>query len=582
MQPIANHLNADGTPYEFNDYYERIDNEPHTLVSLIDGGASGGGHLTFAGPEEHVSIGWDELADDAKAMAAVLQRAGVSPGDHVSILGPTNRAVVTAVQAIWRAGGCVVMLPLPMRLASIDAFIEQTRRRIADAEAVLVLIDAEFAPFVEPAEGDPPFIRLDEAMPEGSGLSADDAASVEIDPDQLAILQFTSGSTADPKGVMLTHRAVWSNVLACASAGSLTRTDVVCSWLPLYHDMGMVGMLTIPMCHPDVSLVLGAPQDFLAKPLRWLEWISTYNGSVTAAPNFAYALATRALRKAPADLDLSSMKVLLSGAEPVDGDTFRKFLAKAGEFGLPAISAYPAFGMAEVCIGGTFPARGQGLRMELVDAVALEHDHVATPVASDAPNARELAILGRAVPGLTLRVVDRDTGATLGDRQVGELLISGSSLTSGYYRNPEATEQLIVNGWLHTGDLAYLVDGELVLCGRIKDVIIIGGRNIYPQDVERVVNSVEGIRVGNAIAFGIDGRAGAQSIVVVAESRVGGDAALVTAVSEAVTADVGVPPKAVVLVQPGTLPKTSSGKLQRSACRAAWQQESLALADSSP
>jgi fatty-acyl-CoA synthase len=543
---------------------------------MIDSAAQTPGSITFEHPHESHTLSWAQLRLDALAMAARLQAEGLQPGQHVCVLGPTNRGVVTAVQAIWQAGCAVVMLPLPMRLGSIEAFIEQTRRRIADADGAYVLIDPEFAPFVQPAPGDPPFFRLDEISGEATGLTAGDAQEVKIASSDRAILQFTSGSTADPKGVDLSHFALTSNIAGAAAAGGLVSEDVVVSWLPLYHDMGLVGMLSIPMCSPDVSLVLGAPQDFLAKPLRWLQWISDYDGSVTAAPNFAYALATRALRKAPDDLDLSSMKVLLSGAEPVDGPTFRKFLDAAGRYGLRPESAFPAFGMAEVCIGGTFPRRGQGLRMDVVDRVALEAEHLAVEVDPESPDARELAVLGTPLPGLEMRIVDPSTGEDLGDRQVGELLIAGTSLTSGYYKNPTATAELLRDGWLHTGDLAYSLNGELVLCGRIKDVIIIGGRNIYPQDVERAVNAVEGVRAGNTIAFGIDGRAGAQQIVVVSETREAPSDELVTAISEAVTAEIGVPAREVVLVEPGSIPKTSSGKLQRSGCKRAWEQGELA------
>lgn len=546
-----------------------------TLVQMIDSAALTSGQVTFEHPGHKESVSWAHLRADALAMAARLQAEGLQPGQHVCVLGPTNRAVVTAVQAIWQAGCCLVMLPLPMRLGSIDVFIDQTRRRIADADGAFVLIDPEFAPFVQPAPGDPPFLRLDEIGPTSTGLTVEDFRPVEVSPQDRAILQFTSGSTADPKGVDLNHFALTSNIAGATAAGGLVSEDVVVSWLPLYHDMGLVGMLSIPMCSPDVSLVLGAPQDFLAKPLRWLQWISDYDGSVTAAPNFAYALATRALRKAPADLDLSSMKVLLSGAEPVDGPTFRKFLAAAAPFGLDPAAAFPAFGMAEVCIGGTFPQRGQGLRMDVVDREVLENEHRAVEVDPAAPAARELALLGAPVPGLKIQIIDPATGQELGDRHVGELLIAGTSLTSGYYRRPEATAELLRDGWLHTGDLAYTLDGELVICGRIKDVIIIGGRNIYPQDVERVVNAVEGVRAGNTIAFGIDGRAGAQQIIVVSETRDGHSEALITAISEAVTAEIGVPATEVVLVEPGSIPKTSSGKLQRSGCKRAWQAGEL-------
>jgi fatty-acyl-CoA synthase len=210
------------------------------------------------------------------------------------------------------------------------------------------------------------------------------------------------------------------------------------------------------------------------------------------------------------------------------------------------------------------------MRTDLIDGRVLEHERYAASAAPGAPTARELAMLGRPIPGLHIRVVDPETGRECRDREVGELQIKGTSVTSGYYRNPEATAELIVDGWLHTGDLAYTVDGEMVMCGRIKDVIIIGGRNVYPQDIEKAVGDIDGVRKGNVIAFGRNGRAGKQHIVVVAETRAEDTAALEGQIRSRITAEIGVPAHEIVLVPPATIPKTSSGKLQRSACGASY------------
>ena len=212
-----------------------------------------------------------------------------------------------------------------------------------------------------------------------------------------------------------------------------------------------------------------------------------------------------------------------------------------------------------------------------MDKTALEVDQVATPADPESDGATELALLGSPVPGLVISIVDPETGEERGERQVGELRISGNSLTTGYYNRPDATAELIRDGWLHTGDLAYTIGGELVVCGRIKDVIIVGGRNVYPQDVEKVVGDLDGVRTGNVIAFGVEGRQGAQSIIVVAESKPGSGDDLRRSITRAVTESVGIPPKEVVLVEPGSVPKTSSGKLQRSACRSQYQAGELAL-----
>lgn len=545
-----------------------------SLISRIEAVAdSGVGSVTFVSGDDEETLSWAQLHQEARAVAAALQDRGVRPGDHVALIGPTTRRLVTVIQAVWLTGAALVTMPLPMRMGALEQFIDQTRHRIRRSDSRLVVIDSELAAFVEPVEGDPPFVGLDELFADG-GPTADDYRRPADDPDALAVLQFTSGSTSEPKGVMLPHANICHNLDGAWEAAAVTAEDVIVSWLPLYHDMGLIGLLTIPMSL-GATLVQGAPQDFLARPIRWMRWLSRHGGTGTAGPNFSYALAARALRRAEEPLDLSKVRILLNGAEPVDADTFRKFLDAGARFGLDPKAAFPAFGMAEVCIAGCFPAPGRGLVTDWVDRRALEVDRVATPVEPGAEHATELAVLGRPVPGLEIRIVDTETGEELPDRRVGELHIAGNSLTTGYYRQPEATAELLVDGWLHTGDLAYTVDGELVVCGRIKDVIIVGGRNVYPQDIERVVGEIDGVRTGNVIAFGVDGRHGAQNIIVVAEARGGHLDDLARAITREVTDAVGIPPKDVVLVEPGTVPKTSSGKLQRSACKQMYQSAEL-------
>jgi fatty-acyl-CoA synthase len=326
--------------------------------------------------------------------------------------------------------------------------------------------------------------------------------------------------------------------------------------------------------------VLGAPQDFTARPSRWMEWVSTYGGTATAGPNFSYVLATRALKQGPT-LDLSRLRVVLNGAEPVDPANVRDFVEAGRRHGLRPGAMFPAFGMAEVAIGATFPEPMTGLRTDCVDRRVLETERYAAPTRPDEPGSRQLALLGRPVPGLEIRVADPDTGAELRDREVGELEIRGTSVTSGYYRRPEENAELFHEGWLRTGDLAYLLDGELVVCGRIKDVIIVGGRNVFPEDVERAVGQLDGIRAGNVIAFGVVGGRGRETLVVVAETRAAGRgdelSSLRHDVAERVLETVGVPAKDIVLVAPGTLPKTSSGKLQRSLCKRRYEDGQLEL-----
>jgi fatty-acyl-CoA synthase len=544
---------------------------PTRLISA----AERGGTITFLsgdGPGDRVE--WAVLHEEAKAMAVALTRHGVGPGAHVALLGPTSRAFVTAIEAVWLAGATVVVLPLPMRMSSLDDFVAATRTRVRAADTSLVVADPMLAGFIQPEPGDPPVVLL----PDLTGDASDPWLweCPKEDPSALGILQFTSGSTADPKGVMLPHATICANLDAIAGAARLDPADdVLCSWLPLYHDMGLIGLLTLGMT-TGTDLALAAPQDFLAAPARWMEWMSEHRATATAGPNFSYALAARALRRfAPGTLDLSRWRIALNGAEAVDPKAVKDFVAAGAPHGLNPGAVFPAFGMAESTLAVTFPEPGRGLRTDPIDRRVLETEAHAAPAEPDAENTRHLVMLGRPVPGLEIRIVDPVSGEARGEREVGELEIRGSSLTTGYYRRPDATEAAFHDGWLRSGDLGYLVDGELVICGRIKDLIIVGGRNVYPEDVERAAASVEGVRAGNVIAFAVDGRRGKEALVVVAESKDPDLEGVRAAVAGRIREVVGLPPEEVVLVEPGTLPKTSSGKLQRSLCRSRYLSAAL-------
>ena len=525
-------------------------------------------------------VSWRQVHDEALSVAATLQSLGVAPGDRVAILGPTSRSLMTAVRACWLAGAASMVLPLPMRMASIEAFVESTRVRIRHGEAKLVLIDDALAPFYETVPGDPTTLPLADVMPGAGRPSAERWERPADDPERLVILQYTSGSTSEPKGVMIPERVLCANIDASCIAAELSEAEVMVSWLPLYHDMGLVGFLSIPMLK-GVQLVQAAPQDFMAHPGSWLQWISDWKGTATAGPNFSWVLATRALKRM-SDIDLSTLTLALSGAEPVDPVAVEAFVNEASRFGFRAGGIFPAFGMAEVAIGGAFPPRHRGLVCDSVDRVVLERDRFAKqadPEETDV-HVRRLPLLGRPVPGLEMKVVDPETRDELPDRQVGELFIRGTSVTPGYFKRPDATEAMFHDGWLCTGDLAYMLEGELVICGRIKDVIIVGGRNVFPEDIERAVGTVEGVRAGNVIAFGVEGYKGKETVIVVAEVR-SDDLQRVRHDIHHVALEVsGLPPRDVMLVKPGTLPKTSSGKLQRAKCRESYLADELELVDS--
>ena len=467
----------------------------------------------------------------------------MEPGAHVAIIGPTSRPFVTALQAVWLAGAAVVALPLPMRLGSIEEFVDQTLRRIerADARRPRHRPRARAVPRSAARTRRRSFASTSSTA-EAARLSAERLVRPADDPDRLAILQFTSGSTSDPKGVMLPDRCLLANIDAIAEGTGMTSDDRAVSWLPLYHDMGLIGLLMTPML-AGFELVLGSPTDFMGAPGSWLEWISEYRGTITAGPNFAYALAARALRR-QSGLDLSSWRLALNGAEPVDPAAVEAFCAAAATQGFDAKAAFPVFGMAEATLAVTFPDIGVGMEVDTVDRNALENERYAAPASGGTADTRRLAMLGHPLRGFDLRICDPETGDALRDREVGELELRGPSVTPGYYANAQATESAFRDGWFRTGDLAYLVDGRLVVCGRLKDMIIVGGRNLFPEDIERAASTVDGVRAGNVIAFGSDRRRGRESIIVVAETRTDDDTqpmrdAVATTVSDAVGVPAG-------------------------------------------
>lgn len=562
-----------------------------STIERLERAADAGTGVRFVGhsvaPDGPAHVPWRQIHDEARAVGAALQAKGLLPGDHVAVLGPTSRELMTIVRGCWLAGLASMVLPLPMRMGSLEEFVNSTRARIRHGDAKLVLIDDQLAPFYEAAAGDPPIEPMGSVLPGAPNVPSGDRLELPPpDPERLVILQYTSGSTSEPKGVMIPDRVLTANIDACTEAAELLADEVMVSWLPLYHDMGLVGFLAIPMCS-GVELVQAAPQDFMAHPGNWMQWVSDWRGTATAGPNFAWVLATRALRRAEG-LDLSSLTLALSGAEPVDPKAVEAFVAAAEPFGFAPGAVFPAFGMAETAIGASFPKRGTGLVCDTVERAALERARVAKPVEVEDPDdlavkLRRLPLLGTAVPGMEMKVVDPETREEVPERHVGELLLRGTSVTPGYYKREAATRALFHDGWLCTGDLAYLLDGQLVICGRIKDVIIVGGRNVFPEDIERAVGGLDGVRAGNVIAFGMDGYKGKESVVVVAEVRTAGVEPDLDGVGHSIhhrTLEVcGLPPRDVMLVKPGTLPKTSSGKLQRAKCRELYLAEELELVD---
>jgi fatty-acyl-CoA synthase len=423
---------------------------------------------------------------------------------------------------------------------------------------------------------------MDDLAPMGASLSTlalmakssegDGFVATSVAPSATALVQYTSGSTSSPKGVVISYGQLARHVIAIQRGTDLVSgRDVLMSWLPLSHDMGLIGFLCVPMAL-GLDLVLLDPSVFVRAPRSWMELVSRHRCTVTGAPNFAYALATRGL-SGDQLLDLSHLRVVLNGAEPIDAATVERFVAAGARHGLKAEAMFCVYGMAESTLAVSFPKPGVGMTLDTVDPIALEVDGRALPRS----DGRRLVKLGMPLEDADIRITEPRTGAIVPERVVGEIEILGPCVTSGYLE-AERNEGLFNGKWLRTGDLGYMAEGELVVCGRLKDVIIIAGRNVFPEDIERAAGSVDHIRKGNVIAFGQHNGI-TENIVIAAESRERDDMTR-RAVAAAVFRAVGISPADIILVRPGALPKTPSGKLQRSRCKQRYETGTLASTSS--
>jgi fatty-acyl-CoA synthase len=528
--------------------------------------------ITTGEPTQPRRITWTEVHEKALRAAGSLMGTatpGVQHGDAVAVLAGDPALIASAVQGVWLVGGSVTMLHQPTHRADLASWAADTVKVLGMIDAKLVLLG-------------PPFDRLASVLNQrGIGYlmlaDLDDPAApslpapVPVSEDDTALLQLTSGSSADPKAVRITHGNLYANMTAMAQAGALDpANDVMVSWLPLFHDMGMVGFLTIPMAL-GLELVKATPADFMSRPLLWPHMISRHRGTITAAPNFAYGLLARRLAGTDEHFDLSSLRLALNGAEPIEPAAVRAFHAAGARFGLPKHCTVCAYGMAETTVGVSFAPLDHGMQVDIVDADALEAHRVAVPaelsdVGASDRDVREFPRLGPPLPGIEVQVVAED-GSPLGEREVGRIQLRGESVTHEYLTTAGPLPTQDSDGWLDTGDEGYLADGDVVVCGRRKDVIIMGGRNIFPIDIERAAGRVDGVRPGNVAAVRIDAGARRESFAVAVESNRAGDAEAERILRKEITARVvdavGLRPGAVVVLPPAALPKTPSGKLRR-------------------
>ncbi|WP_040798316.1 fatty acyl-AMP ligase [Nocardia higoensis] len=521
--------------------------------------------LVTGEPDVPVRHTWGQIHAAARRMAGALAAAGIGPGDAVGVLAGMPVDIAPACQAMWMRGASITMLHQPTPRTDLALWAR-------DTETVLRMIQARAVVLGAPFEVAEPLLRERgitvvtlEQLRAGSVIDPVDTAESDI-----ALLQLTSGSTGSPKAVRITHGNFYVN--ACAMFDRVKfrlDSDVMISWLPLFHDMGMVGFLSTPMQF-GAEVVCVTPLDFLRRPLLWAELIHRYRGTVTAAPNFAYSLLARRLAQAePGSLDLSCVRYMWNGAEPVDADTMNAMARAGAPFGLDPMALTPVYGMAETTLAVAIPDPGKGQVLDLVDADLLEAVGKAVPVTDRGHHGavRRLPTLGYLVDNLAGRVVDADRNP-LPSRSVGVIELRGPAVTDGYITVDGFRPAQDADGWLDTGDVGYFTDdGLVVVCGRVKDVIIMAGRNIFPTDVERAAMRVAGVRPGNAVAVRLDAGQKRESFAVVVESNEHEDPEAVRRIEReivhSVFAEVGARPRTVAVLGPGALPKTSSGKLRR-------------------
>jgi fatty-acyl-CoA synthase len=513
-------------------------------------------------PDAPVRHTWRQVHERSRRVAGGLAAADVGHGDAVAVLAGAPVEIAPAAQGIWMRGGSLTMLHQPTPRTDLQRWSEETTAIINMIGAKVVVVSD---PFMAAA---PLLSQLGmRVLTIGRLLEGRSIEPVATDDDDVALLQLTSGSTGFPKAVRISHRNIVANAEAMFVGADVDReSDVIVSWLPCFHDMGMTGYLTVPM-YFGVELVKVTPMDFLRDTLLWAKLIDKYKGTMTAAPNFAYTLFAKRLRKQaqPGQFDLSTLRWALSGAEQVEPDDV-EYLCEAGApFGLRPEAIVPGYGMAETTVAVSFSECGRGLMVDEVDADLLTTLHRAVPSAKG--RTRRLASVGRLLKGLEARIVDQG-GDVLPTRGVGVIQVRGEPVTLGYTTAGGFIAAQDEEGWYDTGDLGYVTEtGNVVVCGRVKDVIIMAGRNIYPTDIERAASRVQGVRPGCAVAVRLDAGHPRETFAVAVESNGWEDPAearrIERQVAHEVVAEVDVRPRNVVVLEPGMVPKTPSGKLRR-------------------
>ncbi|HVJ92590.1 MAG TPA: fatty acyl-AMP ligase [Labilithrix sp.] len=555
---------------------------------VSDEGVPGfGGNTT-----SEASFSYTALERASARYGGALQALGLRKGDRVALICPANEDFVLCFFGAIRAGIIPVPIYPPIGLGQLQNYLDNTRHIVAKSGARALVTTAAIKRLLGTVQASAPALEQIVAV-EAIRESLETLRPEKINPDDVAFLQFTSGSTSRPKGVTLTHENLMANVKCIMSDGlKATSEDCGISWLPLYHDMGLIGFVLAPVAY-RVPVVFLPSLLFLKRPIAWFQAFTRHRGTIAYAPNFAYALCGKRIRERDLEnIDLSSWRVAGCGAEPIRPETLESFAEKFSKVGFNASAFVPSYGMAESSLAISFSELGEGMKVLAVDGDALWAENKMKLASEDAPNAVRLVSCGRPFPLHDIAVFDPDdtTGQTpLPEGTVGEFRIKGPSVMKGYWDDIERTKESFAGPWLKTGDLGFLHEGRAYICGRSKEVIIVNGRNYYPQDIEWEASRAAGVRKGNVVAFGArDNIERDRERVVVAfecqdvpkstdpRALAQEKHTVVQAIRKLVQEGIGLTLDDVVPLAPGVLPKTSSGKLQRAKTRELYESGELA------
>jgi acyl carrier protein len=577
-------INADSTlvsaaakikAVEIGEVYE-LPHDAKTLVDVLNW------HMNVHPDRPHIRLYSDEgdgeiltyrqLDVGAQAIAAGLQEKGLLPGDPVSIMLPTSKEYFFTFMGILLAGGIPVPIYPPFRMNQLEDHLRRHSAILRSCSVKMMITIPEAKRFAQILKAQVESMHTLATVQE---LTSGKVTYAKFNPaaNAIAFLQYTSGSTGNPKGVMLTHANLLANIHALGEVVQVKSTDVIVSWLPLYHDMGLIGTWLSSLYYA-ATLVVMSPLSFISRPQRWLRAIHRFRGTISAAPNFAYELCLKRLTDNDLEgLDLSSWRIACNGAEPVSPDTVENFCRVFGKYGFRRETMMPVYGLAECSVGLAFPPLDRGPLIDGINRNAFVNTGHAIPSAESDDLVLRFVACGRPLPRHEVRIVDA-AGLELPERYEGKLHFRGPSATSGYYHNAEETKKLFEGDWLDSGDMAYIAGGDIFITGRKKDIIIRAGRNIYPQELEEAVGKISDIRKGNVVVFAAEDKTNrTEKLVVMAETREENPEkqnALREEINTLAMDLVGTPADEVVLAPPGTVLKTSSGKIRRAGNRSLY------------